>query len=332
MPISRRHFLKHATRWAVGGILVSRAPSVFAKTGLLCVRRRFYSMGTLVTVTAYGESAEHLHHAISKIQSEFMHLESLMSVYDSRSDITKINNAAGRRMVAVDPTVIEALRFAGDGHKKTGGAFNICVEPLMRIWGFRESVRRYAPPTDKEIYRAVESASFSNLMINEKDQTAGLWREGAAIDLGGIAVGYAVDSAARILQSEGIGQALINHSGDIRAIGAPPDSDGWLIEVPDPANTSRMIAGFTIRDQAVSTSGNYEKKVIYDKKEFGHIIDPAAGFPGNTLLSFTSLCRTSVEADVYSTGYFVKGLPENKNDMSYIAVTPDGQLASSGLI
>lgn len=331
MESSRRNFLKQTACFAFNGLILNNVPLLSAQTRPALVERAFYTMGTIVKISAYGESVRNIHRAITKAQQEFQRLDSAMSVFISDSHVSLINKAAGKNEVPVDQSVIDILRSAKIFCEKTGGAFNICIEPMMRLWGFRnESKTITRLPSDRELYRTVETISINHLVINDGENTAGLSHEGSAIDLGGIAVGYAVDRAAMILKSEGIENFLINHSGDIMATGTPPDQNGWTISIPDPQNPSEIIKSFSIRNQAVSTSGNYESYVAFDDKRFGHILDPQTGYPSDRLLSFTAICSTAMEADAYSTGYFCNGnIPA---EMAYIAVTSDLKVFNSANI
>jgi thiamine biosynthesis lipoprotein len=328
MNTSRRDFLKRATRLAFGGIILKGMPSFSEKTNPILVQRAFYTMGTVVTISAYGTAAKEIHHAITKAQEEFQRIDALMSVYRSDSHVSRINQFAGKKEVHVDRSVINVLVSAKDFFEKTQGAFNVCVEPMMRLWGFRSDSRTLTQmPGDREIYRAQEAAFIGHLVVNERENNASLLSEDASIDLGGIAVGYSVDCAAAILRAEGIENFLINHSGDILAAGAPPDQNGWNISIPDPKNSAEMITNFSIKDRAVSTSGNYESFVTYHDRHFGHIMDPRTGHPSDRKLSFTAICPAAIDADAYSTGFFCNGtIPTG---IAYIAVTSDSKIIMS---
>lgn len=331
MNASRRNFIKHTTRLAFGGMILKDMPSFSTKINPVFVQRAFYTMGTVVSISAYGPAKKEIHHAIIKAQEEFQRIDSLMSVYRSDSHVSRINQFAGKKEVHVDLSVINVLISAKDFYEKTQGAFNVCVEPMMRLWGFRNDARILSQmPNDREIYRAKEAANIRHLVIDEKKNTAGLLHEDASIDLGGIAVGYSVDRAAAILRAEGIENFLINHSGDIFAAGSPPGQKGWIISIPGPKNPTEMITSFSMKDRAVSTSGNYESFVTYHDRHFGHIMDPRTGHPSDRMLSFTAICPTAIDADAYSTGYFCKGtIPA---DINYVAITSDSNVVMSNNI
>jgi thiamine biosynthesis lipoprotein len=289
-------------------------------------------MGTVVTISAYGESRARVHQAITKAFEEIHRIDTLMSVYKPESQLSLINRAAGRTPVDVDTAILDTISSAKHFHDETGGAFDITVEPLMELWGFRDEppqLNHY--PSDSEISKRLNAVGFQNIIVNEAEGRIGLSNPHSKIDLGGIAVGYSVDRAVAILKEEGIRAAFINHSGDAFALGAPDDAQGWSIAIPNPEHPSEMIAQFVIRDRAVSTSGNYEKYVTIDAKRLGHILDPQTGRPSDAMKSATLFAPTSTAADALSTGLFCMSLDEvekivrRSKGLELFAVSRDGK-------
>jgi len=264
-------------------------------------------MGTIVTVTVVGENARHCHHAIDAVFTEMRTIDRLMTVFDERSQVSSINSTAGKSSVVVDQRLIEVLDAYLHYNVLTGGRFDVTLGPLMELWGFRNG-HRERPPSDREIQNALEATGSQVVTTDRAHSSIGLLKEGASLDLGGIAVGYSVDRAVRILRDHGIETGLIDHSGDIYAMGSPPDADGWIIGIADPQRPERIITSLRIRDKALSTSGNYENFVVYEGNRYGHIIDPETGRPSSRVLSMTIVSDSSLEADALSTGAFVMGV------------------------
>lgn len=264
-----------------------------------------YAMGTTVSIQAFGNNTWHLHYAINKAFGELRGLDKLFSVYDVQSEISKINSAAGTAEVAVSPETIDILAHAVSFSHVTNGSFDCTVEPLMRLWGFRmvqkDIVRR---PSEKEIYKVLDAVGYNNITINPGEQKAGLTKRNASIDLGGIAVGYSVDRMAKILRDEGISSACINHSGDIFAIGTPPHEEGWKVGIPALNNHNELSKTFSLKDQALSTSGPNEKFVTVDGKRQCHIMDTETGHPSEKWQTVSVVAQSSLLADVWSTALF----------------------------
>ncbi|NUM79619.1 FAD:protein FMN transferase [bacterium] len=333
MKTSRRRFVQHAAGLIFGGTIVHNFTTRLGAVSLnqVLVQRAFYSMGTVVTISAYGPSSEMLHHAISKAYADLQQMDERLSLFKSESDVSAINRTAGKNLVIVDSTVLDILEKAKEFHNKTNGAFNICIEPLMRVWGFRGETRKLKHiPEDKEIDRALNASSIAYLTLDKAANRVGLENKFSAIDLGGIAVGYAVDRMVSILRSEGVENALINHSGDIFAMGAPPDQQGWIISLPNPNDSSEIMASFLVKDQAVSTSGNYESFVEFEDERFGHILNSKTGKPSDGLLSYTVMASSAIDADAYSTGFFSSG--QLSDGVASIAVRRDSRIEHHGEI
>ncbi|MBI3787208.1 MAG: FAD:protein FMN transferase, partial [Ignavibacteriales bacterium] len=257
------------------------------------------------TLSAYGESYSHVNQAITKAFQEIQRIDTLMSVYKPASQLSLINRNAGKAPVRVEHDLINIIDSAKRFYGLTNGEFDITIEPLMELWGFRnEQPALDHVPSDKELQSRLDAVGFNNIVVDEWEQSVGLLNPHTRLDLGGIAVGYSVDRAVAILRSEGITSAFLNHSGDAFAIGVPEDSDGWEIGIPHPLQPEKMKARYAIHDRAVSTSGSYEKYVTVDAERFGHILDPRTGKPGATMHSATVFATTSLEADALSTGLF----------------------------
>lgn len=279
-------------------------------SGVHHIRRTTFAMGTLVSIEACGKDEVLLHNAVTQAFDELHRCDRLLSVYDPQSDISRINANAGKHEVTVDDTTIEIIDTAKEFSARTDGSFDCTIEPLMRLWGFRNDIR-WEPcfasvPSDNEIALALDAVGYQNILVDGTTRSIGLLNDRSAIDLGGIAVGFTVDRMAAILKNAGIDSALINHSGDIYAIGTPPESDGWSIAVPSPTKPEKFLTTLALHDQAISTSGNYEKFVSIDKQKFGHILDRATGKPSTNNLSVSVIAQSSLEADVYSTAFFTQ--------------------------
>lgn len=322
---SRRTFVKLLLGGAAAAMLPLPGKARGAQSKEGAVRHSTFVMGQLATITAFGAPEPVLREAINDAFAALRRVDALMSVFSETSDIGKINAFAGKKEIEVDPWTIEAVTAAIDFAKRTNGVFDPTVEPLMRVWGFREP--RSAKPSDREIAIALDAVGIQRLAISPMGPIGliALATPNAKLDLGGIAVGFAVDRAAACLKSHGVTCALIDVSGDLYAIGAPPDSNGWQVGIVDPLHTDSIITTLTIRDQALCTSGNYESFVEYDAQKFGHVLDLHNGYPAHALSSATVIAPTTIMADALSKPAFVdRGfvLPEGK----IVRVTNGGEI------
>jgi thiamine biosynthesis lipoprotein len=163
------------------------------------------------------------------------------------------------------------------------------------------------------------------------DAAAGTLRyanAGVRIDLGGIAKGYAVDVAAESLAAHGITNALVNLTGNMKAIGHSATSDGWRIGIRDPRDRMPYFAHILLRDEGISTSGKYQQFVAADGRTYGHIMDPRTGKPADGLLSVTLVTRSAFVADSWDTPLFVLGpakaraKAKERDEFAAVLVTP----------
>ena len=304
-PLSRRTF----TRLLLGGAAATMLRPLRAVGGTpahaTAVRHSTYVMGQVATITAYGAPEPVLREAITEAFNALRKVDALMSVFSDTSDVGRINGAPAHTPVAVDPWTVHALLHAAHYSDVSHGAFDHTVEPLMRVWGFRE--KRSSMPSDAELAAAYDAVGVDNIRTDPTPGAATVHLRNARtkIDLGGSAVGCALEHAAACLIDRGVTSALIDVSGDMVAIGAPPDADGWEVGIVDPLHTDSCITKYTIRDQALATSGNYASFVEYNAVRFGHIMDPQDGHPAHALASATVIARRGHAADALSTAAFI---------------------------
>ena len=276
----------------------SRAPELAS--------RSFRSMGTLAAITLGSDYAGRIEAIAEDIQAMFDRLESEMSVFRSGSAICVLSRMAGEAPVAVPEDTFRVLSLGQHFGSLTAGAFNIAAAPLVGLWGFNGAPVPISPPSERSITKTLELVDIHRLAL--RDGTAFLPLKGMAVDVGGIAKGYAVDRAYDFCLGEGIKDFLIDFSGNVRAAGQPSPGESWQIGVRDPFDASRMLGKIALPSgMAVATSGSYERFVDVAGKRFSHIIDPRTGYPVTETSSTTVLCADAVTADALSTAFFVTG-------------------------
>jgi thiamine biosynthesis lipoprotein len=178
-----------------------------------------------------------------------------------------------------------------------GAALDITVAPIVNAWGICSDDPRI--PSANEINDLLPFINYNDVLIDEENSTVMLQREGQKIDLGGIAKGYIGDLAIDIYKEYGITSAFINLGGNVVVLGNKPDGSSWKVGVQDPrGDTSDIIGYVEVCDQAVVTSGDYQRYFIEDGKRYCHIIDPTTGYPiDNDLMSVTVITSSSADAD-----------------------------------
>jgi thiamine biosynthesis lipoprotein len=268
-------------------------------------------MGSPIEITAYGEE-EVCSNGIEAAFLEIGRIERLLSIYEPNSALAQINRLSKKGSISVPGEVLEVLSKSIFYAKESQGAFDITTGPLIRLWGFGPGRERREPPLAEEIIAARRAIGSESLRVHPDSGELELLREGMELNLGGIGKGYAVDQAAHTLKAFGITRALISCGSTLFALGAPPEQRGWPVVIRHPRLDKKEIGAFFLSNQALSTSGDYEKFFVFQGKRFSHLIDPRTGYPIQGMASVSVIAPTAVETDVLSTAGFILGEQEGR--------------------
>jgi thiamine biosynthesis lipoprotein len=273
-------------------------------------------MGTLVEITIPG-NGEREKASAEAIFAELKRVEDLCS-FHKPSGLTRVNDQSGNGPVKADPELLaligQSLRFA----KETQGAFDPTVGALTRLWNFSAGDPRIPPPP--EIAAALARTGWQRVQIDAAAGTITLPEQGMALDLGGIAKGYALDRAADVLKKRGILSALVNAGGDVLVVGEREPGKPWRIGVQDPRNERAMVAVANLKDRVVQTSGDYERCFVDNGIRYHHILNPVTGYPAGGVQSVTVVAPTGTTT--VTAGIFVLGVEAG---LKYIESMPDVQ-------
>ena len=256
-------------------------------------------MGQAVHVMVYAESEDQGLEACAKALAELRRLERVFSVFDDASELSELNRHAGKWPLKVSDDLWRAVSQADHFRKFTEGAFNPAVEPLMRVWGFHRS--RLTMPTAGELAAAREAVATATVRFYS-DRRLSLPNSHTKLDLGGMAVGLAIDETRSAFFGRGIHAALVDVGGDCYGMGAPPgEPEGWPVGI---AGSTRVVR---LRDSALATSSNKKSVVELEAHILGHVMDPARGRPVDSRRQVTQLAPAAVLADYLSTAALVTG-------------------------
>ncbi|AGB18370.1 FAD:protein FMN transferase [Thermoanaerobacterium thermosaccharolyticum] len=300
--------------------------------------RTDFMMDTVMQVTAYGKNAKK---AVDESMEKLKEIDNLMSSQKNGSDVEKINENAGKKYVKVNPETFYVIKTALKYGKISGGNFDITIAPLANLWGIGTNHARV--PSESQIKEVMKYINYRDVLLNAKDYEVKLKKQGMAIDLGGIAKGYAADEIENIMKKNGIKHALINLGGSsVYMYGSKPDGSNWNIGIQDPfGDKGKYFAIVSGKDMLIDTSGNYERYFIQNGKRYHHILNPFTGYPAESGVVSTTIVSTnikSIDADALSTITFILGvekgmkLIESMPGVDAIFVTPDYKVyATSGL-
>lgn len=281
-----------------------------------------FVMDTYMTLSAYGDSAEE---ALAAASREINRLESTLSRTIAASDVSRLN--AGET-VTVQKETRELLERALALSDETGGAFDMTVAPLVSLWGITSDAPHV--PSQEEIDALLPLVGGEHVHM---DGSIVSLDAGCAVDLGGIAKGYASQQVADILQAHGVTSAVVSLGGNVYVCGTKPDGSAWNVGIQDPAS-SGYAATVALTDCFAVTSGGYQRYyVAEDGTVYQHIIDPRTGRPADSdLLSVTVISDDGTAADAYSTALYVMGEQEAVSfwrahgGFDLILITADGRL------
>ncbi|HUJ19779.1 MAG TPA: FAD:protein FMN transferase [Nitrospirota bacterium] len=264
-------------------------------------------MGTDVTITVVAKSRAGGGAAIDAAMDEVRRFDRMMSLYKIDSEVSKVNEAAGRHPVVVSPEMIDAVESARRVSELSGGVFDITIGPLVVLWQMR--LKEGTVPTDSEIARVKPLVNYRNIVVDRKASTIFLKRPGMIMDLGGMK-GYIADRVRDLLRAHGIDNAVIALAGDIWVMGRREDGTPWRIGVQHPRERDKTLIVLGLSDKYITTSGDYERFVIRGNKRYHHIIDPRTGKPSTGVISATLIGDQGSLIDPLAKAPFILGPEE----------------------
>lgn len=271
-------------------------------------------MDTVVSAVVVADTPQQAEAAIDMAFGAIKRLERLISFWDPGSEISTLNKAAGTNPVTVSPETLLLMEKAIYVSEHTGGAFDPTIGPLIRLWDFKKKIR----PDAASVKKTLPLVDYRAVVLDKDKSTAFLAKKGISFDTGGIAKGYAADIAEKTLKDMGIKAGLISVAGDIKTFGVkPPGGKGWrvAIKIPDtspPKNEKetkiKRLLSIDLHDEAVSTSGDYERFFFEGGVRYHHILNPKTGMPARGCRGVSVVASNAALADGFATALFVMGV------------------------
>lgn len=286
-------------------------------------------MGTVVTVTLYDSNDEGI---LDKVFTKVKELESTLSINENGTLVDKINESAGIEPVKVDYDTYTVIKKGLEYAKLSNGLFDISVGPIVKLWNI--GLPEAKVPTQEEIDSRIPLVGYSDVELNDEENTVFLKRQGMMIDLGGVAKGYTADVILDILTEEGVKSAIIDLGGNIFAHGLKVDGSTWRIGIQNPfSDRGDIIGTITVKNKSIVTSGIYERYIEKDGIKYHHILSPKTGYPyENEIAGITIISDKSSDGDALSTSVFAMGVEEGmkfvntQEGIDAIFVTKDNKI------
>lgn len=288
--------------------------------------KNLFAMDTVMTLTAIGREAEA---AVEAASEEIQRLDEMLSTGNENSLVSQLNTSG---QVEASQEMKELLEYSRELYESTGGCFDITIYPLMQLWGFPTG--EYHVPGEEELEETMQLLGMEQIRLEESSGELFLEKEGMAVDFGGIAKGYASSRVMDIFREYGISQGIISLGGNVQTLGKREDGNLWRIAIKDPEDSQQYLGIVEVSDEAVITSGGYERYFEENGENYHHIIDPATGYPADSgLISVTIVSSDGTLADGLSTSLYIMGLQmaedywrEHENEFEAVLVTESGEI------
>jgi FAD:protein FMN transferase len=285
-------------------VLLLIAVQVFSQGGPTPLRLNGYTQGTTYSITYFDDKGRDLQPDIEKILQNF---SKSLSTYDSSSVVSRVNR--NDEDVVPDDYFITCFKKSMEVSKSTGGAFDITVGPLVKVWGFAKKKKQNVDSSmiDSLLkFTGYQLAELKDNKVIKKDPRV-------TLDFNAIAQGYSVDVVSHFLESKNIISYLVEIGGEVFAKNKKPDDEQWKVgiekPVDNPNSENPLKAIVKLENKALSTSGNYRKFYIENGIRYSHEINPHTGYPAhNTILSASVFADDCMTADAYATAFMVMGL------------------------
>jgi thiamine biosynthesis lipoprotein len=263
-------------------------------------------MGTTFQVLLYAVDSAQAREAALAAFRRIDTLNAILSDYRDDSELNALCRTAGSgQWVRVSPDLWRVLRISHRAARKSNGAFDVTVGPVVRLW--RRARRQHELPADAALSEARGRTGYAYVWYCPLRRAVRLQKPGMQLDPGGIGKGYAVDEALKVLKQNGIEAALVDGGGNL-ALGAPPPGKaGWQVQIGAMEGDTSQAVTVTLHDVGVSTSGDRYQYVEIDGKRYSHIVDPATGAGLVNQCTVSVIAHNGTQADWLSTAASVLG-------------------------
>jgi thiamine biosynthesis lipoprotein len=266
-------------------------------------RETRFLFDTEVFIEAHGWGAKE---AVVEAFAVLQELHQKLNKFAPDSEIYLLNSQAGIEPSEVSGLTFDLIEYSLSIARITSGAFDPTVAPLVKLWGFGEDNPQKVPAAE-DIKQALMLVGYQKVVLDKERRTVYLPKKGMSLDLGAIAKGYAVEQAVDILKKNNISSALVTAGGNIYALGKKENGEPRKIGIRDPLHQSRIIGYVQLENEAIDTSGDYERFFWAEGQKYSHILDPHTGYPAQGLSGCTVITADPCAADALATAVFVLG-------------------------
>jgi FAD:protein FMN transferase len=284
-----------------------------------------------ITIAAHAELIRNgtAKKAVAEAMEVFEEIDNKFNFHQEESLLNTINSKTSVEIN--DPVLIDVLTFSLEAAQKTDGMFDPTLGSIKLVYPIGQ--KNPYPPSSELIEKALVNSGYEKVSFSENILTK---PEGLMIDLGGILKGYTIERAANKLKQAGFENFIINAGGDIRSSGMNLEEEPWKVGVENPRKHGDIITILQLDNQAVATSGDYQRYFLHEGTRYHHIFDPRNGKPASKAILATVIASDVMTADVYSTAVFVMGKEDGlkfleNNGLEGIIIDENGAGVTKGL-
>jgi thiamine biosynthesis lipoprotein len=302
------------------------------------------TMGTTYHVKLVGVAAADAASIRAQIEAVLADVDERLSTYRRDSEVSRFNRAPAGQWFAVSPATAEVVSAALAISRQTGGALDVTVGPLVRLWHFgpnaiteSKSTADIAPPDEAAMQAARQRIGYEKVEVRRDPPALRKRVDGLEIDLSAVGEGDAIDRVTAAITNRGIENFLVELGGEIRAGGLGPNGGPWRVAVErppivqSPIERHEMLSAVSLSNAALATSGDYHRYFEHGGRRYSHVIDPSTGRPiEHKLASVTVAANTALVADAWDTALLVLG-PERghkaavEHDVAALFISRDGE-------
>ena len=315
--------------WVLGAGIAASPPDEPQLSRFQFVRTE---MAVPVKIILYANGAETANRAAQAAFDRIRNLNAILSDYDPDSELRRLcDTAAAGEAVHVSLELWTVLDHAQGLARRSDGAFDVTVGPVVRLW--RRARRRQQLPPPESLAESRELVGHRLVRLDSECRTVTLLKPGMRLDLGGIAKGYAIDQALEVLRDHGVNSALVDAGGDIGLAGPPPDRLGWVIGIAPLDAGAAPSRYLSLSQVAIANSGDAWQHVEIDGRRYSHIVDPKTGIGLTDHSSVTVIAPDAITADSLASAVSVLGpekgiklIDDTPNTAALIVRAPDGKV------
>jgi thiamine biosynthesis lipoprotein len=265
--------------------------------------KSFQVMGTQAKVKLWHQDAEKAGLLIRAVENEMERINQSMSSYIDTSELSQVNLNAAKQPFKISDELFNLLIKAESIARLSNGAFDITYASVGYQYHYRDKIR----PNEKAIAENLNKINYLGILLDQVNKTVSFAVEGMKIDLGGIAKGYAVKTSLRILEQAGVKSALVSAGGDTGLLGNKRGQP-WVVGIKHPRAEQKTAVHLPLANEAISTSGDYERYFIENGERYHHILNPKTGKSAKEVVSVSVIGNDPTTVDALSTTLFVLGL------------------------